>query len=63
MKGIQSLTEREPCRACHQPIDDIAVQTIAGERDRFIACFRGNRDDVPTQDYSASSWAQVPSFA
>ena len=48
MKGIQSLTERQPSRTCHQPIDDIAVHAVSGECDRFIACFRGNRDDVST---------------
>ena len=52
MERVQPLTERQPSRACHKPIDDVAVHTVACERYRFIACFRGNRDDVPTQDFS-----------
>lgn len=52
MERVQPLTERQPGRTRHQPIDDIAVHAVSGERDRFIACFRGNRDDVPTQDFS-----------
>ena len=52
MEGIQPLTECQPCRACNKPIDDVAVHAVSGERDRFIACFRGNRDDVPTQDFA-----------
>ena len=52
MKRVQPFTERQPSRACHKPIDDVAVHAVSGERDRFIACFRGNRDDVPTQDFS-----------
>ena len=50
MKGIKPLTERQPCGTCHKPIDDVTVHAVSGERDRFIACFRGNRDDVPTQN-------------
>lgn len=52
MERIKPLTERQPSRACHQPIDDVAIHAVSGERDRFIACFRGNRDDVPTKDFS-----------
>ena len=48
MKRVQSLTERKPCRASHKSIDDVAVHAVSGECDCFIACFRGNCDDVPT---------------
>ena len=43
MERVQPLTERQPSRACHQPIDDVAVYAISGERNRFIHLIQEQR--------------------
>ena len=50
VKAVFALTQREPCGTGHQPVDDIFLDTAAFQRDRFVAGFRGDRDDVAVEN-------------
>ena len=52
MKRVLSLTERQPCGACHQSIDDVEIHAVSGERHRFAACFGGDCNDISFENFA-----------